>query len=195
MKFLSVASIMQLNRLCKKHSIEKISLGKGKSNVFNYVDIERAVNERGGTKIKKEVLTPKEKVKTISPLKKEKPLLSDEKEPDTILNDNGKREYARIKEILSERGDFLDIDESILQAYSIAYQNYFAFSYQITICGGLTVDQAGNKTPSLYIKMADTFFKQMMNCCKTLGIGAANRKFDIKEAEKTSSILDFCDES
>ena len=164
-KIFCVKSNMQLWRIVNKYNIKTFCEGKGKPNFYLKSSVLQAAKDRGD-KVPSSILNKEQNKPTIqSPPQNE---TSDK----PILNEIGKAEYIRIKELIGDR--LTELDESWVQVYAISYQQYFLFQYEIAKCGGVDIDPAGNKRPSIYLRMAADCFKQMDRASAVLGIGTIN---------------------
>lgn len=189
----------------EKYRSEIISTGKDK---YNKHITEKAI------KIKKEKVKIKEKVKKLKiETKKELKIIDEEPIEDIFkdekittkelsksddienpLNKVGMAEYERVTELLKEQGTYKEIDRALVLAYAISYQKYI-FS---TIASGKEddtfIDAFGNIKKHPYSDVAKDNFKQMVETCKILGIGAKSRiGIEIKEPKK-ESIFDILNE-
>ncbi len=194
---LNITTRQGLHKIVKAENIFIKSQGAGKANLYLESDIKEVAkktnaqrlktNPRLKKKIETKIKVIKEKIKVNKVKKNETEKFQKEDESKTVLSEIGKNEYSKIKKLLEDNGTLDEVDDSLLQAYAISYQEFFTYSYEITKRNGVDENEAGELKPTIYIGMKKTAFDQMKIMAGMLGIGVRNRiGVDVKKEKKVS---------
>ena len=108
----------------------------------------------------------------------------------------GKMKFNEVVEYLKSTGKYAEIDNTIIEVFAKAYEDYIKYSAIIDKEGAVVVSDSGNK----YANPNYTFFKNAQNVLKEfskiLGIGSYNRdKLGIELQQEEDEFLKFLREN
>ena len=176
-----------LSRYVKKGKLDREKIGRktyyDEHQVAALVSEIESNKEKVGIKIK-----PKEKIAIPEEVKKEIANVSSAENLTAV----GYEYLSMATNDLIDLGLYDKCDKQILILYAISCQNYFKYLHSANENNCVITSDSGITSIHPHFKVAQHYEKQMLNYMDRLGLNPlARQKFDLKEPEKKSRIMDI----
>ncbi len=105
------------------------------------------------------------------------------------LNTVGKKEQKRVKCLLEKENLYNELDDSIIKAYALSYQEWNESEVAIKKQGAVFLNSSGNPVTNPYIKVRNDAFKRMIDIAKEFGLTPKAREQLTIEPIKEKSVM------
>lgn len=168
---------------------ELIKVKKGRKTFYDEHEVAALVKEIESNKKKVGIeIKPKEKIDIPDILKTDLANVSSSEN----LTEVGYEYLSTATNDLMDLGLYDKCDKQILVLYALSCQNYFKYLHSANENDCLITSDSGITSVHPHFKVAQHHEKQMLNYMDRLGLNPLSRqKFEIKEPEKKSTIMDI----
>jgi len=146
------------------------------------------------------MVTNKEKYKPNAPKREKKKIELPEEDKKAFqvyasadnLTKVGYQYLAEATEDLKKLGLYKDVDREILLQYALSAQNFYKYLFLSNENDGIFQTESGTVTLHPYVKIMQHHQKMLLSFSDRLGLNPlARQKFELKEPEKKSTIMDI----
>lgn len=106
------------------------------------------------------------------------------------LNKIGIEEEDRVIELLKKGGVLSELDNAMIRAYSLAFQEWNTAEASLIKQGTVIENSSGNPIANPYLRIRDNAFKRMLEVSREMGFTVKSRsKMDFKEQKEESEMM------
>jgi len=180
-------SKMTLSRYVASGELTKVK--KGRKTFYDEHEVAALVKEIEINKKKVGIeIKPKQKIEIKENVKRDIENVSSIENMTSV----GYEYLAIVTNDLMDLGLYDKCDKQILVMYALSCQNYFKYLLSANENDCLITSDSGITTVHPHFKVAQHHEKQMLNYMDRLGLNPLSRqKFEIKEEEKKSTLMDI----